>query len=209
MEFIQIHISEPIWTKLCTRLPLGLEETVGYDVWIRNSWPLPHFGPFFFGGHCRIMDTRRLPAQSWAQDGCRRDRFPRYPYTRDSSWCSRRRHRHEVVADGGVIRDSLISVILAGVPLTSRKWRCGTAAAAAATTTTTKTTTTTLTTTTTTTTTTFGVLPNFWHALPIANRYECSTRTKVTANSSHYLDGRHSWSPTNRIITVITATQHS
>jgi hypothetical protein len=33
------------------------------------------------------------------------------------------RHRHYVVADGGVIRGSLISVILAGIPLTSRKWR--------------------------------------------------------------------------------------
>jgi hypothetical protein len=28
-------------------------------------------------------------AESWAQDGCRRDRFPRYLYIRDSSWCSR------------------------------------------------------------------------------------------------------------------------
>jgi hypothetical protein len=27
--------------------------------------------------------------RSWAQDGCRRDRFPRYPYIRGSSWCSR------------------------------------------------------------------------------------------------------------------------
>jgi hypothetical protein len=33
------------------------------------------------------------------------------------------RHRHYVVADGGVICGSLISVILAAVPLTSRKWR--------------------------------------------------------------------------------------
>jgi len=33
------------------------------------------------------------------------------------------RQRHYVVADCGVIRGSLISVILAGVPLTSRKWR--------------------------------------------------------------------------------------
>ena len=31
--------------------------------------------------------------------------------------------RHYVVADGGVIRGSLISVILAGVPLTLQKWR--------------------------------------------------------------------------------------
>jgi len=36
MELIQIHISEPIWTKRCTRLSLGLEETIGY-VWTRNS----------------------------------------------------------------------------------------------------------------------------------------------------------------------------
>ena len=28
-------------------------------------------------------------AESWAQDGCRRDRFPRYPYIRGSSWFSR------------------------------------------------------------------------------------------------------------------------
>jgi len=30
MELIQVHISEPISTKLCTHLPLGMEETVGY-----------------------------------------------------------------------------------------------------------------------------------------------------------------------------------
>jgi hypothetical protein len=56
-------------------------------------------------------------AESWAHDGCRRDRCPRCPYIRDSSWCSCD------VADCGVIRGGLISVILAGVPLTSRKWR--------------------------------------------------------------------------------------
>ena len=78
MELIQICISKPISTKLCTCLPLGLEETVGY-VWTRNSLPLRPFGPFFSGGHCRIMRTRWLPAQP----------FPRYPYIRDSSWCSR------------------------------------------------------------------------------------------------------------------------
>jgi hypothetical protein len=42
LYLIQIHISEPIWTKLCTHLPLGLEETVGY-VWCENIWP---FLPF-------------------------------------------------------------------------------------------------------------------------------------------------------------------
>jgi hypothetical protein len=30
LYLIQIHISEPIGTKFCTRLHLGLEETVGY-----------------------------------------------------------------------------------------------------------------------------------------------------------------------------------
>jgi hypothetical protein len=35
---IQTHISEPVWTKLCTHLPLGLEESVGY-VWSENVWP--------------------------------------------------------------------------------------------------------------------------------------------------------------------------
>jgi len=30
-----------------------------------------------------------VTAQAWAQDGCRRDCFPRYPYVRGSSWCSR------------------------------------------------------------------------------------------------------------------------
>jgi hypothetical protein len=100
------------WTKLCTRLPLGLEETVGH-VWTRNSWPLRPFGTFFFGGHCRIMGTRWLPARPFSA-------IPLYPWFQ-LVFVSR--HRHYVVADGGVIRGSLISVILAGVPLTSRKWR--------------------------------------------------------------------------------------
>jgi hypothetical protein len=112
MELTQIHISEPIRTKLCTRLPLGLEESVGY-VWAPNSWPLRPFGPFFFGVHCRIMGTRWLPARPFSA-------IPLYPWLQlVFVW----RHRHDVIADGGVIRDSLISVILAGVPLTSRKWR--------------------------------------------------------------------------------------
>jgi hypothetical protein len=113
MYLIQIHISEPIWTKLCTRLPLGLEETVGY-VWARNSWPLRPFGPFFFRGHCRIMGTRWLPARPFST-------IPLYPWFQVVFVG---RHRHYVVADGGVIRGSLISVILVGVPLTSRKLRC-------------------------------------------------------------------------------------
>jgi len=111
IELVQIHISEPIWTRLCTRLPLGLEETVGY-VWTRNSWTLRPFGPFFFGGHCRIMGTRWLPARPFSA-------ITLYPWFQlVFAW----RHGHYVVADGGVIRGSLISVILVGVPLKSRKW---------------------------------------------------------------------------------------
>jgi len=111
MELIQIHISEPIWTKLCTRLPLGLEETVGY-VWTRIFLPLWPFGPFFFGGHCRIMGTKWLSAPPFSA-------IPLYPWLQLVFVL---RHRHDV-ADGGVIRGKLISVILAGVHLTSRKWR--------------------------------------------------------------------------------------
>jgi hypothetical protein len=102
---IQIHIFEPIGTKLCTRLPLGLEETVGY-VWARNSSPLRPFGPFSF-----IMVTRWLPARPFSA-------ISSYPWFQlVFAW----RHRHCVVADGGVIRGSLISAILPGVPLTSQK----------------------------------------------------------------------------------------
>jgi uncharacterized membrane protein len=112
MELIQIHISEPIWTKFCTHLHLGLEETVEY-IWTQNSGPLRHFGPFFFGGHCRIMGIRWLLARPFSA-------IPLCPWFKlVFAW----RHRHYIVADGWVIRGSLISVILAGVPLTSRKWR--------------------------------------------------------------------------------------
>jgi hypothetical protein len=112
-ELTQIHISEPIWTKFCTRLPFGLEETVGH-VWTQKFLPLRTFGPFLFEGHCRIMGTRWLSARPFSA-------IPLYPWFQlVFAW----RHRHYVVADGGVIRGSLISVILAGVPLTFRKWRC-------------------------------------------------------------------------------------
>jgi hypothetical protein len=76
LYLIQIHISEPIGIKLCTRLPLGLEEYVGY-VWARNSWPFRPFGLLFFRG-C-----------TWGQDGCCRYRFSRYSYIRGFSWCLR------------------------------------------------------------------------------------------------------------------------
>jgi hypothetical protein len=112
MELIQIHISEPIWTKIYTRLSLGLEDVLGY-VWTRNSIPLRHFGSFLCGGHCRIMDTRWLPAQPFSA-------LTLYPWFQ---LVFTLRHWHYVVPDGGVIHGSLISVILTGVPQTSRKWR--------------------------------------------------------------------------------------
>jgi len=60
LYLIQIHISEPIWTKLCTHLPLRLEETVGY-VWSENVWPFSTFLTFFVGRECRILGTTWLP----------------------------------------------------------------------------------------------------------------------------------------------------
>jgi hypothetical protein len=106
------YTNSHFWTDLnqiCTRLPLGLEETVGY-VWTRNSQLFLYFGPFFFGGHCKIMGTRWLPARPSSA-------VPLYPrFQLVFPW----RHRHDVA----VIRCNLISVILAGVLLTSRKWRC-------------------------------------------------------------------------------------
>jgi hypothetical protein len=71
------------------------------------------FGPFFFRGHYRIIGTRWLPARPFSA-------IPFYPWFQlVFAW----RRRHYVVAGGGVIRGSLLSVILAGVPLTSRKLR--------------------------------------------------------------------------------------
>ena len=84
LYIIQIHISEPISTKLCTHL----------SPWSgrgRRVYMVRKCSTFFtllttVGSGCRILGTKWLPA-----------------------W---------------VIRDSVISVILAGVSVTSRKWRC-------------------------------------------------------------------------------------
>jgi hypothetical protein len=66
------------------------------------------FWAHFFRGHCRIMGTRWLPARPFSA-------IPLYPlFQLVFAW----HHRFYVVADGGVIRGSLISVILAGVSLT-------------------------------------------------------------------------------------------
>jgi hypothetical protein len=61
LYLIQIHISEQIATKLCTHLPLRLEETVGY-VWFENVWNFSTFLTFFVGSECTILGTTWLPA---------------------------------------------------------------------------------------------------------------------------------------------------
>ena len=70
MELIQIHISEPISTELWTRLPLGLEEVVGY-VWTHNISTFPPFRRILSGASTDLC----------AEDGCRRQSPPllRYP----------------------------------------------------------------------------------------------------------------------------------
>jgi hypothetical protein len=74
MELIQIHISEPIWTKLCTHLPLGLEEVVGYVLTLNIS-TFPHFRPILSGAS----------ADSWAVVGCQRHTPPLLRYIRDAA----------------------------------------------------------------------------------------------------------------------------
>jgi len=69
LYLIQIHISEPIGTKLCTHLPRGLEETVGY-VWAHNISPFPHFRSILSGAS----------ADTCAIDGCSRHTAPLLRY---------------------------------------------------------------------------------------------------------------------------------
>jgi len=73
LYLIQIHISEPIGTKLCTHLPRGLEETIGY-VWAHIS-PFPPFRPILSGAH----------ADSCAVDGCRHHTALLLPYIRGAA----------------------------------------------------------------------------------------------------------------------------
>ena len=74
LYLIQIHISEPIGTKLCTHLPRGLEETVGY-VWAHNISSFPSFRPIL----------SRAVVDSCAVDGCRRHTTPRLRYILDAA----------------------------------------------------------------------------------------------------------------------------
>ena len=77
LYIIQIHISEPIGTKLCTHLSRGLEETVGY-VWAHNISPFPPFRPILSGASAHLCPV----------DGCRRHTTPASPllrYIRDAA----------------------------------------------------------------------------------------------------------------------------
>jgi len=74
LYLIQIHISEPIGTKLCTHLPRGLDETVGY-VWAHNISPFPPFRP--------ILSL--AGANSCAVDGCWRHTTPLLRYIRGAA----------------------------------------------------------------------------------------------------------------------------
>jgi len=61
LYLIRIRISEPIGTKLCTHLPRGLEEAVGY-VWAHNISTIPPFRPILSGAVADLCPV----------DGCRR-----------------------------------------------------------------------------------------------------------------------------------------
>jgi hypothetical protein len=74
LYLIQIHISAPIGTKLCTHLSRGLEETVGC-VWTHNISPFPTLRPILSG----------VVADLCAVDGCRRHAAPLLRYIRDAA----------------------------------------------------------------------------------------------------------------------------
>jgi hypothetical protein len=129
LYLIQTHISELIGTKLCTRLPRGLEETVGY-VWTRNSWPLRLLGPFSLGaahGHKMAGDATVfsntlifvVPAGVCVTSPTLHCRWwrshPRHSNIRDHGGSS-----PYILTDDRVIRYSVLSLILLGVRVTSR-----------------------------------------------------------------------------------------
>jgi hypothetical protein len=71
LYLIQIHISEPIGTKLYTHHPRGLEETVGH-AWAHNILP---FRPISSGAGAYFCSV----------DGCRRHTAPLLRYIRDAA----------------------------------------------------------------------------------------------------------------------------
>jgi len=62
--FVCLYISEAVSTELRTRLPLCLQEVVGY-VWAHNVTPhgtFPTFSGSFLTSGCRVLRRRWLPA---------------------------------------------------------------------------------------------------------------------------------------------------
>jgi hypothetical protein len=74
LYLIQIHISEPIGTKLCTHLPRGLAETIQY-VWAHN---ISHFSTL------RPI-LSEVGTDFCAVDGCRRHTAMLLCYIRDAA----------------------------------------------------------------------------------------------------------------------------
>jgi hypothetical protein len=111
---IQIYISEPFWTKLCTHLPLGLEEIVGVcmDLQYLTS---STFSTSSVGSECRILGRRWLQAQESSESW-------RVLFLCFSFFVCVILGRRWLPAQ--VIRDSAISVIAARVTVTSRILRC-------------------------------------------------------------------------------------
>jgi hypothetical protein len=96
-----LHTSPP-WSGRDGRVCMG-------PGWLTSA----NFWALIFRAHYRIMGTRWLPARPFSA-------ILLYPWFQlVFAW----RHGHYVIAGGGVIRGSLISVILAGFPLKSRKLR--------------------------------------------------------------------------------------
>jgi hypothetical protein len=93
LYLIQIHISEPISTELCTRLPLRLEEVVEY-VWTHHIWPFSTFSTSSVRSQCRILCTTWLPGQESLRQRFIRD-LAGDTCTKCHPWCSRRQLRQE------------------------------------------------------------------------------------------------------------------
>ena len=90
LYLIQIHISEPISTELCTRLPLRLQKVVWY-VWTHNIWS---FSTSSARSQCRILGTTWLPTQESLRQRYIRD-LADDTCAKSHPWCSRRQLRQE------------------------------------------------------------------------------------------------------------------
>jgi hypothetical protein len=137
LYLIQIRISEPIWTKLCTYLPFVRKRLQGIygpkmydDLFRRERVQNPSHNMAAGARHSRHSVIPVILACVSVTSRCSRRHLPRFirhsvisvilagVSVTSMKWRSGRRHLPRV------IRDSVIFVILAGVSVTSRKWRC-------------------------------------------------------------------------------------